>query len=53
MGIQTLGCIGILIEAKKQGLVPAIFPLLDKLEKEAGFWIDDRLRALALTRTGE
>jgi hypothetical protein len=35
--------LGVLLEAKGQGLVAAVRPLLDALRDEAGFWLSERL----------
>lgn len=37
--LQYVGIIGVLIEAKSQGLIAAVKPLLDALIHQAGFWI--------------
>jgi uncharacterized protein len=36
-GVKIRGILGILVNAKSQGLVPALKPLLDRLINEAGF----------------
>jgi predicted nucleic acid-binding protein len=43
LGLDPVGTIGVLVEAKRKGLVPAIRPLLDDLVRIAGFWISQRL----------
>ncbi|MEZ4685013.1 MAG: DUF3368 domain-containing protein [Bacteroidia bacterium] len=43
LGLQPVGILGILLESKKQGLIPSIRPLLLKLKHEIGFWISDSL----------
>ena len=53
MGVPTLGCFGILLEAKQRGLVREIRPLIQKLETEAGFWVGEALRAQFLSTLGE
>ncbi|MCX6630457.1 MAG: DUF3368 domain-containing protein [Candidatus Solibacter sp.] len=42
-GCLFTGTIGCLIEAKRQGLIQAIRPLLDALRARARFWIADSL----------
>jgi predicted nucleic acid-binding protein len=37
--LSYTGILGILIEAKHQGLIPAVKPLLNALINQAGFWI--------------
>jgi hypothetical protein len=43
MGLKTLGVLGLLVEAKRRGLVPSLEPLIDRLRREAGFWISPQL----------
>ncbi|MFC5454960.1 DUF3368 domain-containing protein [Prosthecobacter fluviatilis] len=45
--------LGGLRDAKEQSLIPAFAPLLDRLEKEAEFWISPSLRNIILKATGE
>ena len=52
-GIPTLGLLGILKRAKQRGLVPAIAPILDTLEQQAGFWVGTALRERVLREAGE
>jgi len=53
LGLRPLGLLGVLLDGKRQGLVAAMAPLLDRLEKEAGFWIAPSLRSTVLTEAGE
>jgi predicted nucleic acid-binding protein len=53
LGLRTTGLLGILRDAKERGLIPAVAPLLDRLEKEAEFWISGALRNLILKSVGE
>ncbi|MCX6850905.1 MAG: DUF3368 domain-containing protein [Verrucomicrobia bacterium] len=46
----TLGC---LVQARRQGIVPAIRPLLEELRFKARFWISDALAARVLHDAGE
>ncbi len=41
--LRYTGILGILVEAKSQGLIPTVKPLLDALINRAGFWIADPL----------
>jgi uncharacterized protein len=52
-GIPTMGCLGILLEAKSRGIISEIRPILDDLQTEAGFWVGQALRARALQLAGE
>ena len=38
-----MGLIGILFDAKKQGLILKVLPLVERLKIEAGFWISSNL----------
>ncbi|MCX7112252.1 MAG: DUF3368 domain-containing protein [Proteobacteria bacterium] len=53
MGVRHIGLLGILIEAKRQGLIAAIKPMLDELKTKAGFWIAPPLYARVLEAAGE
>ena len=48
LGLESVGILGILIQAKKSGLLPEIGPVLDDLESKAGFWISLSLRIRVL-----
>ena len=52
-GVPTQGLLGVLVEAKRRGLLRAIAPLLDQLQAEAGFWVGAELRANVLRSVGE
>jgi predicted nucleic acid-binding protein len=39
LNLRYTGILGILVEAKSQGLIAEVNPLLDALINEAGFWI--------------
>jgi len=52
-GIQVIGVLGILLRAKKTGLIDTIEPLLDQLVAQAGFWIADSTRRRVLELAGE
>jgi len=43
MGVRCVGLIGVLIEAKRRGVVNHIRPLLDTLQNTAGFWMTEEL----------
>ena len=47
-GFNITGVIGILIRAKREGLIPSLREELDKLRNEAGFWIGDDIYRKAL-----
>jgi predicted nucleic acid-binding protein len=43
LNLRYVGILGILVEAKSQGLIIEVKPLLDALINEAGFWIAEPL----------
>jgi uncharacterized protein len=43
LNLRCIGILGILVEAKSQGLIAEVKPLLDALVNEAGFWIAEPL----------
>lgn len=51
--VRILGTLGLLIEAKVKGLIPAIRPILDDLLHKAGFRLSPDLYARVLQETGE
>jgi len=53
LGLTFVGLLGVLIEAKRRGLLPAIRPLLDALTADAGFWLHPELRERVLLAAGE
>jgi len=53
MGMRPSGLLGLLIRAKKQGLVPAVLPLVDRLQAGARFRVSEALRAQIATLTSE
>ncbi len=52
LSLKTVGSIGIIIRAKKAGLVPKAQPLLDALQKN-GFYLSAALYKKALQLSGE
>ncbi len=52
-GLAVTGVLGVLIDAKKEGLVGAVAPFLDRLQAELDFFISAELRAETLRRAGE
>jgi predicted nucleic acid-binding protein len=52
MGLAIIGTIGLLVHAKKRGIVPAIQPILDDLQR-TGFRVSAALRAEALRLANE
>jgi len=53
MGLRTIGLLGILIDAKSRGVLEKVAPVLEELERTAGFWIAPALRDRVLNLAGE
>lgn len=51
--LRPFGLLGVLVQAKKLGLILEIKPLIDKLRHVAGFWIDDKLYRAVLNSVNE
>ena len=52
-GIKIRGILGILVNAKAQGLLPAVQPILNRLMQEAGFRVGQALYDRILQEAGE
>ena len=52
LGLHVTGTLGVLLRAKRMGLVERIAPVIDDLCKN-GFYADDTVRAIALRQAGE
>jgi predicted nucleic acid-binding protein len=53
LGVATIGVAGILVRARKSGLLTAIGPVFDQLEQKANFWLAPEIRAEALRAADE
>ncbi len=53
LGLRTVGILGLLLQAKAAGFLPTIRPVLDDLQREAGFWVAESLRQQVLRLAGE
>jgi predicted nucleic acid-binding protein len=53
LGLGMVGVLGVLVEAKRKGLLTEIRPVLDDLVTQAGFRIKADLYALVLCAAGE
>lgn len=53
MGLEVVGALGILLRGKRGGLVQAVGPLMDRLQKELRFFISASVRQDVLRRAGE
>lgn len=52
-GLKLRGLLGILINAKQQGLIPVLKPILDRLINQAGFRVSQSLYDRILQEVGE
>jgi predicted nucleic acid-binding protein len=52
LGLRMTGTVGVLARATREGLVPRLAPLLDRLDS-LGFRLSAQARAMALTLVGE
>ncbi|MCP4425717.1 MAG: DUF3368 domain-containing protein [Chloroflexi bacterium] len=52
LGITVTGSVGILIEAKQRGFIPAVVPLLQDI-RHYGYWLSDNLVSIAAKLAGE
>jgi predicted nucleic acid-binding protein len=53
LGLRTIGILGVLIQAHRSKLIPSLTAVLERLAKEAGFWIAPALRARVVKLVGE
>lgn len=53
LGLNTIGVLGVLLNAKGQSLIPAVLPLVDRLTHELNFFISRALRQHIATLSGE
>ena len=53
LGLNTVGIVGILLEAKARGFIGAIRPPLDALRTGAGFYLGEALYLTVLAEAGE
>lgn len=53
LGLDVVGVVGILLEAKAKGAIAQVRPQLDALRQTAGFYLSESLYQFALTLAGE
>lgn len=53
MGLNPVGVLGILIRAKEEGEIKSLREVLEKLQREAGFYLTDTLMKEILSDVGE
>ena len=51
--LTTMGLLGILLQARQRGLIASVKPFLDRLEREARFWMAPPLRTAILRAADE
>jgi hypothetical protein len=52
-GLNLIGLLGVLLEAKHKGFIASIKPVLDDLIARAGFWVSKKLYDRTLQLSGE
>jgi uncharacterized protein len=52
LGLMITGSVGVLIQGKQRGYVPAVTPLLETARQQ-GYWLSDELIAVAAQLVGE
>ena len=53
LGLRTAGILAVLLDAKTEGRLTAIAPLIDALERDARFHLNPSVRAHVLRLAGE
>ena len=53
VGLSPIGILGVLLQAKLLGQIDSLGVILDKLQNDAGFYINDRLVKNMLSEAGE
>jgi uncharacterized protein len=52
-GISVIGLLGVVLLAKRKGLIPSARTLLQRLDQEAGMYLSAEIRDTALKSVGE
>jgi predicted nucleic acid-binding protein len=53
LDLATMGLLGVLLPARQLSRIPSVAPLLERLDREARFWMAPSLRAAVLRAAGE
>lgn len=53
LSLATMGLLGVPLMARQRSLIGSLAPLLDRLDREARFWMAPALRAAILRASGE
>ena len=52
-GLAIIGLVGVLLRAKREGIIPKIAPILEALVTVGEFWVSAQIRNRALADAGE
>ena len=52
LGLKVTGTLGVLIKAKRKGIIDSFKDAIDKIQ-DNGFYIDEKLRKMAIEQAGE
>jgi predicted nucleic acid-binding protein len=53
LGLPVAGTLGVVVRAKRGGMIPAARPIIDQVRTLGGLWVTDELVAQVLTGLGE
>ncbi|MBI2297845.1 MAG: DUF3368 domain-containing protein [Armatimonadetes bacterium] len=53
LGLDPIGLLRVLLVAKRDGLLPSVEPVLDRLDQQARFYVSAQLREHVLREAGE
>lgn len=53
LGLTAVGVFGVLLQAKTRGLIPELRSIIDRLDRDAGFFMSAELRKKVLQLAGE
>ena len=53
LNTRITGTLGVLLKAKRDGQVPSLKSKMDRLVRDAGFFVSDRVRNTFLAEAGE
>lgn len=53
LGLTVAGTLGLVVRAKRRGLIPAARPVITQVRTAGGLWVADKLVAEVLTGLGE
>ena len=53
LGLTVVGTLGLVVRAKRGGMIPAARPLIDQVRTLGGLWVTDELVAQVLAGLGE